>query len=1063
MGKVFLLLPLLVFMAGNLSAQLWKQYADSAILYNGQKKTSRSLHFFNLAREELKRDSAGTRTYAYYTNYLGSCHLDLAEYEKAEALYLEAKEIREKLFGKRDTLYASSCFNLGLVNKRMNRYQKAESFYLEAKSIREEVAGTEDLFYARICNNLGNLYTDLNEYKKAEQFLIQSLVIREKIAGTDDPAYAQSVLNLGALYSNTSQFLKAEKLLIVARQIRGKNPGKESPDYALSCDNLGHVYLKTGEFRKAEPLFLEALQVWEKSLTKNHPAYASGSNHLALLYMEMAEYEKAEALFLEAKQIRERFSNNNLDYSSSCDNLAQYYKVTGQYKKAEPLFSVSKQIRENILGKKHADYGSACENLGNIYYEMEHYEKAELLYREALEIRKLSTPNDSIGIAYSYTNIANVYSVNGKLVKAAALYEEARTILGTTDNKLSIAYANSCYNLGSVYLDLGDYPKAETLFLETRQVREKILSKDHPDYAASLFSLALINGTMKKTEQVNEYYAEAFQIQKSQWNKILRFSTETEQEAYLKKTTEPINLLLSFNTTAVTNYNKRLIYDIILSTRNLLLSSSMQLRQSIYTMTDTSVKNRYTQWVKKREQLSFLLSNPLTGQTEYINDLENQVDLLEKELVGLSDEFRNQQQQQTITSSSIQQSLKQDEAAIEFASYKYFDGNRWTDSIYYVALVLRKDVPEPVMVKLFEEKQLDSVLRKTREINFKLTINNRYGKNSSLYQLLWQPLEKHLAGISKIYFSPSGALHEIPLGALAISQKERVSDKYKLVQLISTAALTNTNAAQVSAADKLFLYGGVLYDGDTSALKQAAIQYKHNNDMASRSLPEDASRGNIWKYLQGTKTEVITIEKMALSKNISASVYEGWEATEESLKFLTGKNAPEFLHIATHGFFFPDPKLKATRSVATEGRTFRQSDNPLFRSGLLLAGANYAWNNKPVSGIQDGIVTAYEISNMYLPNTKLAVLSACETGLGNIQGTEGVYGLQRAFKIAGVKNLVMSLWKVPDAETAEFMTGFYKKMFDGQSIEDAFYNTQTLMKNKYRSEPYNWAAWILVK
>jgi CHAT domain-containing protein len=172
------------------------------------------------------------------------------------------------------------------------------------------------------------------------------------------------------------------------------------------------------------------------------------------------------------------------------------------------------------------------------------------------------------------------------------------------------------------------------------------------------------------------------------------------------------------------------------------------------------------------------------------------------------------------------------------------------------------------------------------------------------------------------------------------------------------------------------------------------------------------------------------------------------------------------LHIATHGFFFDDPQHDAlpVERPGSGGQAFKQSGNPLFRAGLLFAGANDSWNGKHVEGQnEDGILTAYEVSNMYLPNTSLVVLSACETALGDIRGSEGVYGLQRSFKMAGVNYLLMSLWKVPDVETSEFMQLFYKNVFQGKPIDHSFSIAQSVMKTKYRREPFKWAAWILVK
>jgi CHAT domain-containing protein len=235
--------------------------------------------------------------------------------------------------------------------------------------------------------------------------------------------------------------------------------------------------------------------------------------------------------------------------------------------------------------------------------------------------------------------------------------------------------------------------------------------------------------------------------------------------------------------------------------------------------------------------------------------------------------------------------------------------------------------------------------------------------------------------------------------------------------------------------------------------------------MATRSLPKDLLRGAVgdFDYLSQTEKEITGIGSIARQQGYSVDVTDGVRASEESFKALSGKNSPAIIHLATHGFFFPDPKNSKKDEWRAGYTVFQQSENPLMRSGLALAGANNAWNGKPVEGVEDGILTAYEVSNMYLPNTQLVVLSACETGLGDIQGGEGVYGLQRAFKMAGVKNLVMSLWKVDDITSSEFMQEFYKNIFLKQSIQDAFAHAQTVLKNKYRNDPYKWAAWILVR
>jgi CHAT domain-containing protein len=325
-------------------------------------------------------------------------------------------------------------------------------------------------------------------------------------------------------------------------------------------------------------------------------------------------------------------------------------------------------------------------------------------------------------------------------------------------------------------------------------------------------------------------------------------------------------------------------------------------------------------------------------------------------------------------------------------------------------------------------------------------------------------LEKSITGIKTVFFTPTASLYKVSFAALPLGTNEVLSDRYQLVQLNSTASILKKKTDNLAVNDKITLYGGIQYDADSVNLKKAALKHA-NYDVVSRAVPENLLRdapGEFY-FLSGTEKEISGIVQLASENKFRTDVAKGIEATEESFKSLSGNQSPVVLHIATHGFFFADPKNEKKDELKSGAVVFRQSDNPLIRSGLAFAGANNTWKGNSVHGIEDGILTSFEVSNMYFPGTRLAVLSACETGLGEIQGSEGVYGFQRAFKIAGVENLVMSLWKVPDEETSLFMQAFYNNIFHKKSITDSFYDAQNMMKNKFRNEPFKWAAWVLVK
>lgn len=1147
--SLFFIISVLLF-AIHSFGQLWKQYADSAQVYNDKKNTEKVVEFYGKEKAALIKDSSKSLTYALLCHDLGAALFSSGQYEKAISLFSEAIQIRGVIQGKKDLQYAKSCNGLASSYLHLYQYQKAEPFYLEAKLIVEANSGKNNLEYAQICNNLALLNEVAGQNEKAELLFLEAIQIRKMILGISHPDYISTCTDLASLYKISGKYKKAESLFLEMLKTETKEAGIENIDYATICNNLADLYKEMGLYKKAEPFFLNALKVRMKILGKENTDYIETCNGLGLLYNAMGQYKKAELLFIEALKLIEAMNGYQLYiYAETCNNLGNLFADLGQYQKAEPYYLKALGIIESVLGKEHFRYAMVCNNLGSIYSPMGQYEKAEFYYDNALEIIEKILGKEHPYYSSTSMNLAGLYKEMGQYKKAEMIELETLKIRSQTLGKEHPDYAANCENLGNLYNAMGNYDKAIQFYLEARKIKEKVVGEKHPDFIlnssnlaslyidmgqyekgisftletlktietimgkrhpvyitacnnlatlyfqtnqlskAKLFSLeaqkicddllgkehqtylticnnlAKIYWNLKELTKADSLFNEVQTLQMGQIEKIFRFTNESEKTQFVTNIAQFQKYYFSFGRTSLSNSGLENYYNISLSNRNLILSSSQQLYQSITNSTDTTIIVKGKEWLNVKEQLAFWLAKPINERKGLDNELEEEANNLEKELTQLSVEFRKMLEQQATTWRDIQKSLKPGEASVEFVNFQFFNSRRWTDSTYYIALVLRKDRPRPELVKLFEKKQLDSALRATRQINSTLTINFRYSKSNALYNLVWQPLEKYLTGIKKIYFAPSGALYQLSLAALAKNDSEMVSDEYQLVQLNSTASVTDTTLQHITAnnSDNIYLYGGVLYDGDTTALLNAAMPYNMKEAIASRSIPDDPSRGNSWQYLPGTNTEVNNIIKLAAQKNMTTHSFTGWNATEESIKSLSGKKSPAILHIATHGFFFPDPKSKKNNSIMAEGSSFRQSDNPMIRSGLILAGANYAWKNKPIGGIQDGILTSYEVSNMYLPNTKLVVLSACETGLGDIEGNEGVYGLQRAFKIAGAKNLVMSLWDVPDAETSEFMIELYKRLFAGQDIEDAFYNTQATMKKKYRNEPYKWAAWILVR
>ncbi|HOY05447.1 MAG TPA: CHAT domain-containing protein [Saprospiraceae bacterium] len=938
------------------------------------------------------------------------------DFDEALRIGSVAEKIALEKWGQESPPYARCCYNHGRILYFNADYPGAEKWYLDAKIIQEKTGVTESPEYAWTLNNLGILYNDQSEYTRAEPYFLESKKIRERVLGKKHNDYASSLNNLGVLYLDMGDYEKTLACLLEALSIREQLFGRQNASFASSLDNLAITYQHMGDYEKAEPLYLEARRIREVKPGKTHADYASSLNNLGIFYFNLGNYEEAERLYKEAIDIREKvLGKEHPTYLITLNNLANLYEVTGQYDRAETLYKESLAIRAQKPGKEHADYAGGLQSLAILYTDRKQYEKAEPLLLEAKGIRE------------------RINGVNHP------------------------EYAGLLNNLAHVYTGENEYAKAESCYLQSKEIRKNTLGIRHPEYLESLQSLTDFYWQTNRLKTASEYLLETGRAENDLLAKASRHLSERELSLYIRKFEYALDRNFSF-----ARYQSGLegmCFDDILFYKGFLLNASAKI--SNLTSTDSSTTEMLQLLKSYGRRLAAEYAKPLAEQQD-VEDLERKADNLNKNLTRAVSEFGRATRQ--ITWQEVQQKLQPGEAAIEFVHYHVVNPQP-TDSTMYAALILLPG-KNPVFVPLFEEKQLDALLRNTGKSKPE-QIDALYSGNS-LYELIWRPLEPQLAGIKTVYFSPSGLLHRLNLGAALVHGKV-LADRFHLIELNSTRQLAIADNV-ISENREAILYGGIQYDLDRLAFSRTVEGMNAGSLASPRGLnftsTDSTLRAGTWNYLKWTEVEVGATEAVLLDAGFRPTVLRKYAASEESFKSVgSAQSSPHILHVATHGFFFPDPKQAQNSKSNDQDPVFKISDHPMMRAGLVLAGGNYAWKNgKPFRpGLEDGILTAYEISQMNLRSTELVVLSACETGLGDIQGNEGVYGLQRAFKIAGAQYLIMSLWQVPDFHSQELMTAFYSRWItDKMSIPDAFDAAQKTMREKYK-DPFLWAGFILVK
>ncbi|MBI4750639.1 MAG: tetratricopeptide repeat protein [Acidobacteria bacterium] len=855
-----------------------------------------------------------------------------------------------------------------------------------------------------------------------------------------------------------------------------------------------------GKYDQALPLIQQALEKSQKVFGPEYSLVASNLDNLAGLYQAKGDYAQAEPLFQRSLAIREKaLGPDHPAVANSLNNLAGLYQAKGDYARVEPLYRQALAIQEKILGPDHLIIAYSLNNLAAIYGIKGDFGSAEQLYRRSLAIQEKALGPSHPAVANCLNNLAVIYKVNGDMAKAEPLFQQALIILEKAVGPDHPLVATTLYNLAGLYVSQGGFTKAELLYQRALAIREKTLGSDHPDVALCLNSLALLYWAVGNMTQAIQYQIRSNETTEHDLIRNLVAGSENQKMLYLKKTRAYTDQTISLHVQAAPGDSAAIkaALMVILRRKGRVLDAMASAIAGLRNQSDPEIQKLLDGYASLVNQISVLtLRGPgKKNSPDHFADLQSleaQKEKLEAEISRRSVEFKTQIT--PITLENVQKLIPADASLVEYAVYRPYDPRTGkAENVRYVAYVLKpsgsgpefnssEDLrfagrrqtqtkqsppdkvkpgtrnPEPGAlhwVDLGEAKPIEEAVNAFRQVvRTRLSPDVAPGRRHAgqeaetqgvkvlgrkLEALIFEPLRKVLGPTRRVLLSPDGVLNLVPFDALVTEKGTYLVEGYEFSYL-------------TSGRDLLRLQNGI--QSEQPPLVVANPDYADGS--GPHLLGHQFSRLN---RLAGTASEAKQLKALFPK----AMVYLNDQAAET---VVAQARRPEFLHIGTHGYFFtdvePEPVVAAeSDQMSKPTKRFVEvksanQENPLLRSCLFLAGANKASDET-----SDGILTALETATLNLWGTKLVVLSACDTGVGDVKNGDGVYGLRRALVLAGSESQMVSLWPVSDTGTQDLMIRYYQLLKNGAGRSAALRQVRLeFLKNPRRRHPFYWASFI---
>jgi tetratricopeptide (TPR) repeat protein/CHAT domain-containing protein len=1048
---------------------------------------------------------------------IGILRYSQGRYAEADSIHHRALQIREQHFGHLHPEVARSLNALGVLYWAQGQYDQAEDHYKQALEIWKETLGPKHRRVADCLNNLGNLYWQQGRYTDAEQQYRSSLEILEATLGENHPDVAKGLNNLAILYRQQGRYADAEPLYNRALDIWTRSLGPEHPNVADCMNNLGVLYYQEGKYREAEPLLKDALAIQEKVLGQVHPGVADvlinlgvlyydqgrysdaeplyrraltiftnsyGGNHrrvadcllnLGVLYGEQGQYNKVEPLYMRALEIEKSIVGpDHPDVAGCLINLGYVYCDQGRYDDAEPMFRQALGILENALGSDHPDVAECLNCLGHVYYEIGQYSKAEPLYRRALDIQEKAFGANYSGIAYGLNSMGRLYCKQGRLAEAEPVYRRAVDIQTYTFGPDHPHVAIFLYNLADLYRMERRYAEAERLMNRALKIIEQTMGAEHPETANCLVSMTRLYRDMGNNQLALQYGKRAYDIRQKNFQDGFQVLSEKNALLYSRFMKNAASLYLSIpRATAAPNPRcDREFTDVVFSVKGAVTDGILMRSRTYSSESDSVVRALVDSLRIARFCLAKLyVQGPSEENYEaYGRELAKasaEKQRLESKLARESAAFNSELEIRNINTQKIIESLPEGTMLLEYLKY---DFNTSGDDVepQYLAVVLSSG-GEVVVRRLGPAAVIDSCVA-GYQAHFQnpqsLDLSQYRLISKSIYDLVVAPFADELHHATTAFIAPDGDLNMISFGGLIDSDGFFLIEKVPIHYLSSGRELIRLKRTAARGTG-LLAVGDPDYDAPVSL--RLALAAKNSPEFSVSmilntvvNLFDGCAKGSEKvSALPGARRELeLIVNEWQQANDEPVTKFLSGEASEENLKRVcSGKRV---LHIATHAYYAASVEKQILEPYISEVSVV---PNPLLRSGLYLAGANLQGAGAERPGAEDGILTAEEVAGLKLDGTQLVVLSACQTGMGEVVSGEGVYGLRCAFQKAGARTVISALWRVSDSATADLMGQLYRAQVNNLAVlmqQIAVRQIRQRREQGKSDHPFYWGGFVAI-